>query len=125
MPRKQKTFFECRLPSSFPSFSVMLDDVGAPPFSVLARVFGVSEPTVKRWVRTDNPPLSVLYATFWLTSWGRSFLHVDAENSARLHAGLYESLLRQNKALVQQVETLQRFAHFSSANSPVLGSWAA
>ncbi len=125
MPRRERTTWEARLPSSVPSFSILLDDLGHPPPRVIARTFRVTEATVKRWIKTDNPPLAVLYATFWLTSWGRSTVHTEAENAARMHAGLYECLRRQNQALLQKIDHLEALGQFGSANSPLLQPWVA
>lgn len=125
MATRKRTVWEGRLPSSVLPFSIMLDDLGNPPAAVIARTFRVTEATVKRWIKTDNPPLPVLYATFWLTSWGRMVVNADAENAARVHASLHNSLLRQNRALIQRIELLESMGQFGTANSPFFQTWAA
>lgn len=111
-----------RLPSYVPPFSVMLDNLGNPSAKKIARGLGVSESTARRWIKTDNPPKTVLYATFWLTTWGRQHIHIEAENSASMHAGLYECLRRENENLRRRIEYLERVGVFGSANDPVINA---
>ncbi|NIC40748.1 hypothetical protein [Aquabacterium sp. A08] len=107
-----------KMPRGVPPLSVMLDDLSNPPPVVLARCFGVSERTVRRWVRHDSAPRPVLFAVFWLTSWGRQTVHLEAENAARMHAGLYECLRRENAALMARIGRLEALGDFGSANLP-------
>jgi len=97
---------------------MMLEDLGNPPVKVLAKTFGVSESTVRRWVRQDRAPLSVQIAVFWLTSWGRQHIHADAENAARLHAALYEALRRENRTLQGRLAYLEKLGDFGASNAP-------
>jgi hypothetical protein len=113
-----------KMPRRVPPFSMMMDDLGNPPPAKIARCLGVTVPTVRRWIRTDNPPLPVLLAVYWLTSWGQNEAHTEAHNSARLHAGLCESLRRENQTLCRRIEYLERIGHFGSANAPRLERWA-
>lgn len=103
----------------------MLDDLGNPPARVIARSFAVSEATARRWIKNDNPPLPVLLATYWLTRWGQSEVDAEAVNAARMHAGLYEALRRENNTLKQRIGYLERTGDFGTANMPTLRQWSA
>ena len=50
---------------------------------------------------------------------GPSDVHADAENGARLHAGLYEALRRENLALQARVAYLEKVGQFGAVNAPV------
>lgn len=107
-----------KMPRSWPTLSVMLDELGNPPAAVLARSFGVSVGTVKRWLRDDRAPRAVQLAVYWLTSWGRQEVHAEAEQAARLHAALYEALRRENLALSARIAYLEKVGDFGSVNAP-------
>lgn len=107
-----------KMPRQVPPLSMMLDDLGNPPAQILARSLGVSERTARRWIRADSAPLPVLLSVFWLTSWGRSQIHIEAENAARLHAGLHECLRHENSALHARIDRLQKIGDFGCANRP-------
>lgn len=76
-----------RIPRNIPPLSTLLAELGATPRQV-ARVLQVSEKTVKRWIKSGTEPQAVRIALFWLTRWGYSIIHCDAENEARIFAGL-------------------------------------
>lgn len=107
-----------KMPRGVPPLSVMLDDLSNPPPAVLARCFGVTERTVRRWVREDTAPRPVLFAVFWLTSWGRLTVHLEAENAARFHAVLNGCLKRENDTLRARIGRLERLGRFGSGNMP-------
>ena len=108
-----------KMPTSWPTLATMLDDLGNPPPKVLAKTFGVSEATARRWICTEEAPRAVQLSLFWLTSWGRQHVHADAENGARLHAALYEALRRENAALMARVAHLEKVGQFGAVNAPV------
>lgn len=108
-----------KMPTSWPPLAIMLDDLGNPPPKVLAKTFGVSEVTARKWIRNDRAPRSVQISLFWLTSWGRQHVHADAENGARLHAGLYEALKRENSALMARIAYLEKVGQFGARNAPI------
>lgn len=106
-----------KMPRSWPTLRMMLENLGNPPTDVLARTFGVSAGTVRRWIRQDCAPRAVLLAVFWLTSWGRQEIHAEAEQAARLHAALHEALRRENDALHARIARLEEMSEFGSANA--------
>ena len=120
MSRREQSW---RMPRQVPPFSMMMEDIGHPSLRIVSRHFRVTEGTVKRWIRTENPPLSVQYAVFWLTSWGRQHIHAEAEMLAQMHAGLYECLRRENETLKRRIEHLERVGDFGSANDPLMLPW--
>jgi len=79
-----------RIPRNIPPLSTLLAELGATPRQV-ARALQVSERTVKNWLSAENEPQAVRIALFWLTRWGYSIINTDAENEARLYAGLARS----------------------------------
>ncbi len=115
---KRPDSWSWKMPRSIPPLSVMLDDLRHPPPKVLARTLNVSERTVRRWIREDRAPRSVLFAVFWLTTWGRQEVHHEAEFRAHMHVGLYEALRRENAALHARIAHLENVGDFGTANAP-------
>ncbi|RUS68002.1 hypothetical protein CUZ56_00485 [Saezia sanguinis] len=94
-----------RIPRNIPPLPVLLAEIGATPRQV-ARVLQVSERTVYQWLKTGREPWSARIALFWLTRWGYSIIHTDAENEARLFAALA-------RARADQLHELEKAAFFS------------
>ena len=82
------------LPNFVPSLSILVDDLGARP-NQIANALDVSERTLRRWIAKDQAPRPVMLALFYCSTWGRSAVHCEAENSARLYAGLARCLLEE------------------------------
>ena len=91
-----------RIPHNIPPLTVLLAELGATPRQV-ARALQVSERTVYNWLQNGREPWSARIALFWLTRWGYSIIHTDAENAARLYAGLARS----------QADYIRRLENFS------------
>ena len=108
-------------PTQLPPLQWMLDDIGNPTARALARALGVTPITVKRWRSAGTAPRPVLLAIFWLTRWGMSVVHCEAENAACLHAGMAVGLRREVQTLNGQLAQLGRIADFGSANDPAPG----
>jgi len=92
-----------RIPRNIPPLAVLLAELGATPRAV-ARVLQVSERTIYNWLRNGREPWSARIALFWLTRWGYSIIHTDAENEARLYAALARS----------QADYIRRLENFST-----------
>lgn len=106
------------LPRTTPTLPAMLADIGEPSVKSLAAAFGVDRKTAGRWVRQGTAPRSVLLALFYVTRWGRSQVHCQAENDARAQAALAFALraeLDKANALLAQ---LGHIGDFGSANDP-------
>lgn len=107
-----------RLPNRMPSFNQMLDNIFNPSPKEVGRALGVDERTVRRWIHDDDAPRTALLSLFWLTSWGMSLADAETFNRAQLAEGMVDCLRRENRRLVQEVETLNRRASFGAANEP-------
>lgn len=105
-------------PSFVPIWPDLLADLCHPPAERLARVLGLSVRTVRRYNRDGQAPRAVCLALFWLTSYGRSSVHAQAVNDARVAVGYVESLRRRVIELEQLVQHLQAIGHFGAANEP-------
>lgn len=104
-------------PRSLPHPDVLRDDVGA-SFQELAKHFGVSPPTVRRWFSSGRFPRSVLLALFYESRWGRSFVSGEVENQARMLSTAVLALRDQVESLHRQLSLLGRLGEFGSANDP-------
>ena len=114
-----------RIPRSFPALSWMLDDIGRPAPDALAKAFGYSTPSVRRWIAADTAPLPVLIGLFWITKWGRSEVDAEAHNDAVQHAAMSRLLRDELIGAQRQIARLQRAldsAATGAANSPVYSS---
>jgi len=98
------------LPTHVPPLSILLDNIGARPAQI-AHALNVSERSVRRWISKDQAPQSVLLALFFCSTWGRSAVHCEAENAARLYTGLARCLLEERG---QRLVTLRADAANSS-----------
>lgn len=107
-----------KAPSVTPPLSWMLDDLGRPHPRKLARLLGVSERTVRRWMKDDQAPRAVLYAIYWLTSWGQQAVHAELHNSATMYAGYVACLKSEVESLRHELARVLSLAHFDSANAP-------
>jgi hypothetical protein len=107
------------LPRQLPPLALMLDDIGRPSAAALARTFGVSETTARRWLAGEPAPRLAQAAVFWLTRWGRSEVDAAAVNDARNLAGLVSALETENAALAARCGRLAALSEgFGSANCP-------
>ncbi|TXJ03408.1 MAG: hypothetical protein E6Q31_00495 [Aquabacterium sp.] len=109
-----------RLPRHMPALPVILADIGSPPLDLVARTFGVTVTTVKRWMK-HGAPKPVLFSLWWLTRWGMSELDAEQFNRAQLSHQLAQAYSREMVKLKQQIEHLQRIGTFGAANDPLCG----
>lgn len=110
-----------RLPTQTPPLWVMLEDIGSPSPKAVAKSLGVSEVTVKKWIKHDTAPRAVLLAVFWITRWGMSAVDAEAHNAAIMSAGLARARLSEIERLQGAMHRLGRIAQFGSANDPAQG----
>ena len=96
--------------TSTPSIKDMIVDLFASGHSLrsLAKYSGVSESTLKRYIKSDRSPKAIRMALFWICSWGRHHMHIDITNEARAFTGLARALQSQNDALRASVQTLEQ-----------------
>ena len=109
-------------PLRVPYWPAMMDDLCQPPATRVARVLGISVRTVRRYNATGYAPRVACLAVFWLTSWGRESVHIQATNDARLMVSYVESLRSQVQALDAQLAHVQALGGFGSANDPAIGN---
>lgn len=103
-----------------PTFQQMVEDLGSPSASVVARALGVHKRTVERWSRRGYAPRHVMLGLFWLTRWGRSELNCKLERDAATWAGYSSALKTENEALRRELARLLSAGDFGCANAP---SW--
>lgn len=104
-----------------PSLSIVLDDLGGPPASVIARALGVSPRTVGRWIAADFAPRPAMLALFWLTRWGRDARETQAVNDARMAVQVARSHELVAQERLAQLEHLLSVGEFGAANAPLIG----
>lgn len=109
-----------RLPRHMPALPVILADIGSPPLDLVARTFGVTVTTVKRWMK-HGAPKPVLFSLWWLTRWGMSTLEAEHFNRAQLSHIMCMALQRRVDELLAEVARLERLGDFGAANSPGFG----
>jgi len=102
------------LPRATPALPLMLADIGEPSTQSLAAAFDVDRKTARRWVREGTAPRSVLLALYYVTRWGRSEVHCQAENDARAHAALAFVLRAELDQANAQLARLGQLGDFSS-----------
>lgn len=93
-------------PAKLPIWELILEDLGHPSPRRIAKVLGVGVSTVYRWNSTGCVPKSAQLALFWLTRWGRSMVHQQAEADAILACGYVDSLRREVRRLEGNVRYL-------------------
>lgn len=79
-------------PVSLPVWQSILEDLSDPPTERVARVLGVSQRTVYRWNAVGRAPRAAQLALFWLTRWGQSLVHANAERDCMEAVGLARAL---------------------------------
>lgn len=97
-----------RAPKAIPIWDFIVEDLGNPPATGIAKVLGVSRSTVYRWQAEGGGPRIACLALFWLTRWGRSEINAQAVNDAALASQLARSLGQERQQLLRQVEELDR-----------------
>lgn len=110
-----------RLPRQMPALDVMLCDIGNPTAPQVAHALGVSERTVRRWLREDAAPRPAMLALFWITRWGLSAIDCEAFNTASMHRGLAAALKDEIGRLQTRLDRLGRIGDFGAANDPAPG----
>lgn len=112
-----------RAPSqaNLPHLHTLLNDIHG-DIDQIARHLGISAATLRKYRDQGQAPRSVMLALFWESTWGRMTADAVAFNHAAAHAALAESLKRQNKRLIAQIEQLeaelaQNDGH--AANAPI------
>ena len=106
-----------RLPRYTPALPVILADLGSPPLELVARTFGVTVTTVKRWMK-HGAPRPVLFSLWWLTRWGMSELDAEHFNRAQLSHVMCMAMQRRVTELEATIERMERLGDFGAANSP-------
>jgi hypothetical protein len=117
---KLPVFSISQAPKDLPIWHAILEDLGHPPASALAKVLGVGARTVYRWNQDGAAPRSACLALFWLTRWGRSMVDCQATNDAILAGTLARSLAEDVKRLEVQLAHVLALNETGAANSPIV-----
>jgi hypothetical protein len=105
-------------PVTLPVWQAILDDLGRPHPSHVARVLGVGVRTVHRWNRDQRAPRTACLALFWLTRWGRSAVEAQAVNDCRVAVGYANALESELARLRARLVQVLAIGEFGSANDP-------
>lgn len=106
-----------RLPRYTPALPVILAEIGNPSLDLVARKFGVTVTTVKRWMK-HGAPQPVLFSLWWLTRWGMHDLNAEHFNRAQLSHVMCMAMQRRVTELQATIGRLERLGDFGAANSP-------
>lgn len=93
-----------RTPRNLPIWRDILEDLGNPSPRRVAKALGVSVRTIERWNAAEEAPKAACLALFWMTSWGRSEIHVTATNDAIVAAGLARAQKREMELMRHHLE---------------------
>jgi predicted DNA-binding transcriptional regulator AlpA len=111
-----------RAPKSLPIWQSILDDLGNPHPTRIAKVLGLGARTIYRYNREAQAPRHVCLALFWLTRWGHSQIDCQAVNDCQLavaYANALEIELRQTRTQLAHVLALGNDS--GAANQPLIG----
>lgn len=109
-----------RAPKDLPVWQLILDDLGDPPASRVAKTLGVEVSEVERWGREGCAPRYACLALFWLTRWGRSQMDADAVNDARIAYDLACAMESEVDRLKGQLVRVLRLVNDPAANGPLM-----
>jgi hypothetical protein len=107
-------------PRTLPIWPQLLDDLGNPPSTRIARVLGVGVRTVRRWNRAQRAPRVACLALFWLTRWGRSQVDAQVVNDCMVAVSYATGLETEVRALRTQLARILALGEFGAANDPAL-----
>lgn len=110
-----------RVPRRVPALSLILENLGDPSPSVVAKALGVHFRTVERWKREGRAPRPALLALYYSTTWGRSDVNCQAENDASMYFAYAASLRAELDEAKAQLARLGQVGEFGSANDPAQG----
>jgi len=65
----------------------------------VARHLGVTEQTLKKYIKSEGAPRAIVLALFWETRWGRSAADTDAANFGAIYYRKAMGLERENLAM--------------------------
>ena len=106
--------------AGLPGLNFMLADIPANHKQV-ARHLGVTEQTLKKYIKAEGAPRAIMLALFWETRWGRSAADTEAANYGAIYYRKAMGLERENLAMRKKMQAIQlefdRQVH-ESANSP-------
>lgn len=106
--------------AGLPGLNFMLADIPANHKQV-ARHLGVTEQTLKKYIKAEGAPRAIMLALFWETRWGRSAADTEAANYGAIYYRKAIGLERENLAMRKKMQAIQlefdRQVH-ESANSP-------
>lgn len=97
-------------PRRLPVWGLIMDDLGSPSVSRIAKVLDVGPSTVYRWNQLGSAPRSAQLALFWLTRWGRSTIHSQASYDASVACAYVDSLKRDIARLEANVRHLSQLS---------------
>lgn len=91
------------IPRHTPPLSMLMSDLSISP-QQLARSLNVSERTIYRWMAKDHAPRAVMLSLFLCSRWGVSLVATEAENAARMWAGMARCLMDERGMRVPNIE---------------------
>ena len=106
--------------AGLPGLNFMLADIPANHRQV-ARHLGVTEQTLKKYIKAEDAPRAILLALFWETRWGRSAADTEAANYGAVYYRQAMGLKRENDTLRKKMLAMEKELdrlNLDSANSP-------
>lgn len=107
--------------NALPGVLTLLDSIGSDDF--VAKHLDVRVATVKAWRRAEQAPRAVMWALFWISSWGRDRIESDAANDARAmysRMSMYQLENDKLKAQISRLEGMIVSGHREASNGPLL-----
>lgn len=108
-----------RLPKHTASIDEMLADIGRPTLKAAAKALGVSEATLKRYIK-HGAPRPVLLALYWLTADGRQDLDDELHHRASFATAHVSVLQAEVRNLRTAIDRLHAIGDFGCSNDPGL-----
>lgn len=106
--------------AGLPGLNFMLAEIPANHRQV-ARHLGVTEQTLKKYIKAEGAPRAIMLALFWETRWGRSAADTEAANFGAIYYRKAMGLERENIAMRKKMLAMQQELDsqiHESANSP-------
>lgn len=107
--------------AGLPPFSTLYADLPA-SHAQISRHLGLTQATVKKYLREDQAPRAVMLALFWESTWGRSAADCEASNYAQLQYMGAQILREKNQLLLEQIALLEQqlaLQEDGAANGPI------
>lgn len=101
-----------------PQLSALLDGLTTRSIPTIAKHLGITEQTMRRYIRQDKAPRAIMLALYYEGHSGVRDLETDAFNAARRSASEAASAQKQIRNMRARISYLEGLSTFGSANDP-------